>query len=185
VQWDPASSEADDPSARGRAFLDVPFPDRDRAKKLGARWDADAHCWYVPAGSDIRPFALWLATLPSPDDPFVEVLGLPLACWKCEAQTVAVIACQDGDQLLFAHEEMLHVLASQLQAEHLAAFGAGRLRPRFSEATRQSSWSNECSACGAVLGSFPLRQSFIAFTTEGQESLPVIGRAQVPVELLR
>jgi exodeoxyribonuclease VII large subunit len=41
-------------------YIDVPYREKDAAKSLGARWDRDASCWYVPAGVDLAPFAKWL-----------------------------------------------------------------------------------------------------------------------------
>lgn len=35
-------------TAPGRAWLDVPFGDKDAAKPLGARWDPAARRWYAP-----------------------------------------------------------------------------------------------------------------------------------------
>jgi hypothetical protein len=42
-----------------KTFLSVPYVDKDAAKALGARWDADIKKWYVPATIDIAPFAKW------------------------------------------------------------------------------------------------------------------------------
>lgn len=33
----------------GRLFIDVPIAEKDSAKSLGARWDAEARCWYIDA----------------------------------------------------------------------------------------------------------------------------------------
>jgi hypothetical protein len=44
-----------------RVDLRVPFEDKDIVKRLGARWDADARVWYVPAGADASRFGRWLA----------------------------------------------------------------------------------------------------------------------------
>lgn len=53
--------------------LNVPFMEKDEAKRLGARWNNAAKRWYVPAGVDAALFARWL-----PDD--VAVLDdLPVA----------------------------------------------------------------------------------------------------------
>lgn len=42
-------------------WLDVPFPEKDEAKALGARFDfRDRKRWYVPAGMDPAPFERWL-----------------------------------------------------------------------------------------------------------------------------
>lgn len=44
---------------RQRQFIDVPFKQKDEAKKLGAKWDRAAQSWYVPPGVNPEPFAKW------------------------------------------------------------------------------------------------------------------------------
>jgi hypothetical protein len=176
---------ADEEDSHGRAYLEVPFAEKEIVKSLGAKWDSANNAWYVRAGGDLTPFAQWRPIWPYDNDPVVKVLGLPMKCWKCHSPTLAVIACQNGDQLMFAHAVMLQVLASQLEPEELAAAGAGPLRPRYASTSGQSSWSNGCVECGALLGGAPLWESFNAFISQGQENLPGITFAQVPVDILR
>jgi hypothetical protein len=40
-------------------FLVVSFAEKDEAKALGARWEAKARKWYVPAGKDKELFKRW------------------------------------------------------------------------------------------------------------------------------
>ncbi|MDF7677047.1 zincin-like metallopeptidase domain-containing protein [Neisseriaceae bacterium ESL0693] len=42
-----------------REYINVPFKEKDQAKKLGARWDRQQQSWYVPAGIDIALFTKW------------------------------------------------------------------------------------------------------------------------------
>ncbi len=42
-----------------KTYLNVPYAQKDAAKVLGARWDAAAKKWFVPAGKDIALFAQW------------------------------------------------------------------------------------------------------------------------------
>ena len=42
--------------------LKVPFNEKDQAKSLGARWDAQAKLWYVPIGIDATPFEKWFSS---------------------------------------------------------------------------------------------------------------------------
>lgn len=42
-----------------KTYLNVPYAEKDDAKKLGARWDASNKKWYVPDTIDIAPFAKW------------------------------------------------------------------------------------------------------------------------------
>ncbi len=42
-----------------RRDLDVPFKDREAARRHGARWDRERHCWFVPEGVDCSPLLGW------------------------------------------------------------------------------------------------------------------------------
>lgn len=42
--------------------LKVPFAEKDQAKALGARWNAELKLWYVPQGLDTALFEKWLTT---------------------------------------------------------------------------------------------------------------------------
>lgn len=44
----------------GNTYLTVPFAQKDKAKALGARWDAVQKQWYVPAGLELTSFQAWL-----------------------------------------------------------------------------------------------------------------------------
>ncbi|HJW57208.1 MAG TPA: DUF5710 domain-containing protein [Burkholderiaceae bacterium] len=43
----------------GSTLLAVPFAEKDAAKKLGARWNAERRSWYVPPGTDVSLFSRW------------------------------------------------------------------------------------------------------------------------------
>ena len=45
--------------------LKVPFNEKDQAKSLGARWNAETRLWYVPVGVEIAPFNKWMSSAPS------------------------------------------------------------------------------------------------------------------------
>lgn len=55
------------PARTARAWLDVPFSDKDVAKALGARWDPAARRWYAP-GPGMPAFVRWA---PRPEVPEV------------------------------------------------------------------------------------------------------------------
>ena len=46
-------------NARALLYLNVPFSEKETAKNLGARWDAETQFWYVPHGYDIHLFQRW------------------------------------------------------------------------------------------------------------------------------
>jgi putative DNA primase/helicase len=43
----------------GSTLISVPFAEKDGAKKLGARWNAERRSWYVPPGIDVSLFSRW------------------------------------------------------------------------------------------------------------------------------
>lgn len=58
----PPVRQAANPAVRGNAetiFLDVPFAEKDKVKRLGAKWDSEARRWYIPHGMDAYPFKRW------------------------------------------------------------------------------------------------------------------------------
>ena len=45
--------------------LKVPFNEKDQAKSLGARWNAEAKLWYVPQGVEAAAFEKWFTSKPN------------------------------------------------------------------------------------------------------------------------
>ena len=45
--------------AESRAYLAVPFAQKDLAKRLGARWDAERKAWYADTRGNLGPFKMW------------------------------------------------------------------------------------------------------------------------------
>ncbi|MCK9215307.1 MAG: DUF5710 domain-containing protein [Rhodoferax sp.] len=46
-----------------RINLVTPFAEKDKAKALGARWDAAKKCWYVVDVADLTPFLRWIPNM--------------------------------------------------------------------------------------------------------------------------
>lgn len=57
-------ADVDQPRGDPRAalYLNVPFAEKENAKKLGARWDATKRKWYAAHGADINVFKQWWPT---------------------------------------------------------------------------------------------------------------------------
>lgn len=54
-----SNTKTQTPEHGNREYIDVPFKQKDEAKKLGAKWDRAAQSWYVPPGVNPEPFAKW------------------------------------------------------------------------------------------------------------------------------
>lgn len=58
--------------AKEKTFLAVPYKEKERAKKFGAKWDKENKLWYAPEGTDLTPLAAWMpekAPTPEPSMP--------------------------------------------------------------------------------------------------------------------
>ena len=56
----PAAGAAGGAVASEPTMLNVPFAEKNAAKKLGAKWNGENKKWYVPAGLDPAPFTQWI-----------------------------------------------------------------------------------------------------------------------------
>jgi len=46
-----------------RINLSCPYAEKDEAKALGAKWDADRKVWYIQGVEDLTPFSRWIPLL--------------------------------------------------------------------------------------------------------------------------
>jgi len=88
-----------------RAYVDVPFAEKDEAKRLGARWDMAERRWYAPPGrepglSRWAPAAPLPAVLPGEDRTFGSGLFvdlIPASCWFTNVRSC--VSARDWDRL--------------------------------------------------------------------------------------
>ncbi|MBM9614866.1 DUF1738 domain-containing protein [Desulfobulbus rhabdoformis] len=46
--------------AASKTYLNVPYKEKNKAKKAGARWDSEVKRWFAPEGTDLVPLSAWL-----------------------------------------------------------------------------------------------------------------------------
>lgn len=162
-----------------RINLKVPYLQKDKAKALGARWDRDSKCWWIPFNIDPTPFAQWVPMqdeqllyrdlLPLDPEEFesygkrgsVEVVFVPWTCWKCEKETLAFHGAVDRaisiTHLLY-QPHVLEELDKIRKRMGLDPFGC--IKPRFSRTLGSSYVSQGCRHCDALIGEHPLWEDF-------------------------
>lgn len=160
--------------------LQVPFSQKDEARRLGARWDGKRKTWYVPGGLDPRIFDQWL---PKPQPPNIRAPFWYLAtgtrvCWRCDAPSIifaillppgyeALYVADDpaddcwegGDNLTLLSyvDDVPQIVAAQLRLQ------APRYRVDYSQTIHSFYWMNHCEHCEAKLGDFETLQEAGAF----------------------
>lgn len=89
-------------NAAARAWLDVPYAEKDEAKAAGARWDPQARCWFAPRPG-MTELARWAPLpdlLPGEDRGFGSGLFvdlIPASCWFTNVRSC--VADSDWDRL--------------------------------------------------------------------------------------
>jgi hypothetical protein len=73
-EWRPAPVATAQAEQQVR-YLRVPYAEKDRAKVLGARWNATRRQWWVPADVAPEPFERWLIEVPHDPDPMDMRMG--------------------------------------------------------------------------------------------------------------
>ena len=161
-----------------RIDLQVPFPHKDEAKNLGARWDVELKRWYVPDGVDPSAFEKWLPKPPNIRAPFWCLAASTRRCWRCEvpsrvfaimlpcgyeAWNVADDPADDG--WMSSEDSTLLSYVGNVPESVVAKLrqGAPRYRVDYSRTTQSFYWMNHCEHCDAKLGDFETLQEAGAF----------------------
>lgn len=163
-----------------RIDLQVSFHEKDEARRLGARWDAERKVWYVPDGVDPALLSRWL---PQPLSPNIRALSWSLAsshreCWRCQksSRVFAIMLpagyealyvaddpaddcwqCGEDATLLSYVRDVPESVAAELRAR------APHYRFDVSQMVSSFYWMNHCEHCGAKLGDFETVAEFGAF----------------------
>lgn len=155
-----------------RLDLQVPFAEKDEAKRLGARWDSRQKAWYVPEGIEPTLFNKWL---PESQTPNVRAPRWDLAiasreCRRCgELTRVYAILLPSEHETLEEEDDPAGdcwergeyaVLLSYVEAvpasvvAHLHMQAQHHYRLDHSQTTNSFYWMNHCEHCDAKLGDF-------------------------------
>jgi hypothetical protein len=179
-----------------RIDLAVPFADKDKARRLGARWDAAHGVWFVPGDRDASPFASWL---PNPGQLNVRAPSYFLAatsrlCWRCSGSSrvhgfalpagheVLCVDDDSGEESWEAAEEPSFICYLEyLQPSAVARIRAHTAGYRYGLRRRTQTfyWVNFCEHCGAKLGDYD------TFCEPGQGFMPLTREDAARVTLTR
>jgi hypothetical protein len=153
-----------------RVDLRVPYSEKDEAKGLGARWDAELRLWFVPDGTNPAPFARWLAPAFSPNlrSSSYFIARSDRSCWKCFMPTrVFAFLLPAGFEALEPDEDENEVWRQKDQplfityltaipeaaSQHIVSLSP-HYRLDFSKTVGHFYWMNHCEKCNAALGDF-------------------------------
>ena len=79
--------------------INVAFREKNEAKGFGAKWDKDARTWYVPAGTDLTPFAKWAKDAPAPAVESPSQQAAPAEPERAETPAAAPSVEQEGQPM--------------------------------------------------------------------------------------
>ncbi|WP_416776505.1 DUF5710 domain-containing protein [Xenorhabdus budapestensis] len=156
-----------------RIDLNVPYDEKDEAKKLGARWDPASKTWFIPDGIEPSSFIKWI--------PFYNVQALwwyiaqtKSHCWKCHEQTTMTAFMLPAGHKTLEEDEDSEIEGQTYWLEHdrpafvfyiddipstvrnSLSHVTHFLSKDFSQTTQTKYWMNHCEKCGAKQGDFQM-----------------------------
>ena len=166
-----------------RIDLNVPYKEKDDAKRLGAKWDPTKKVWFVPDGADPTPFAKWQN--PAEEDEgganirsaAYFIAEARRQCWKCGQETsVFGFMLPEGFESLYVgdvpeedewggHDEPTVLsFVTELCEQAVTAMRVltTKYRLSFSKSAGSSYWVNHCQHCDALQGDFETIEEFDA-----------------------
>jgi hypothetical protein len=166
--------------ASPRQFLNVPYLEKDKAKLLGARWDAGQRKWYVPPELDTSTFARWnpqpLEEAPDSGvshavgksksrvaslDPGLYLLHSTHRCWQCSTDTDVVALVVSGllnGRKLSRAMVVTDVSRLSSEVEEVLRREMPGYRKDYSKTAGGRYYMNHCGSCDAKLGDFFLHE---------------------------
>lgn len=187
----------------GKTYLDVPFAEKDEAKRVGARWDPAARRWYVPEGRALEHFSRWLPARFSPNirSQRFWLMETVVSCWKCGAGTVVYGICLPESAETYEVDEergeegwqfggfstipsYIDVVSPAVQA--VLGQRAPGLRPDFSRTTQSTYYMNHCRHCGMKQGDHELHNEpgggFVPMSEDDVAAIKLTPIPQTPFE---
>lgn len=160
----------------GRIYLNVPFDEKDDAKRLGARWDAQKRSWYLLEPDDLSQFVRWGSPRP---DFLIHAAQYYLAettvqCFvkHCQSSTrvYSVLlpksfetwepAQHDEDVGWWSSWDNPSFVSYAMELSQSVRKDVVRLTknyyPDFSRTINSIYWMNHCDSCGIKQGDWPL-----------------------------
>jgi len=139
--------------------LSVPFHEKDEAKKLGAKWNAQGQFWYIMNDQDITLFYKWLQN----ENAKINIKSATYYiaksfrnCWKCNYKSkVYAIILPKNNLFKNRYAKILsYVTYLSKETQKYFNFITNQFYYDYSNVTNSSYWMNHCQECKARLGDF-------------------------------
>lgn len=159
--------------------LNVPFAQKEEAKKLGARWNPERKKWFVPEGVSEMPFKRWIENVPKPSArPATQTMFAPLwlmtskeSCYRCHKNSVVfAITSQAIEDYDIGDENDVHYQMHRTDKNHYVSISnlehvderigqylaraVPNYRIDYSKTQNARVYMNHCEHCQTKLGDF-------------------------------
>lgn len=114
----------------------------------------------------------------------LNLIALPERCYRCGGLTRGIVGVlvpgPHGRDIFREFDDVAHALSAVLDDATLARCSIGPIKERRSR-QRGAYVSNGCVHCGAILGSFPLREGFLTYVVAGGDVRKLVVRIALTV----
>jgi hypothetical protein len=147
-------------------ILDIPYNEKDEAKRIGAKWDPNIKKWYVNDKEDYHKFVKWIE--PIGNIVIIDALYLIEGiqkCFRCQKETRVIgfgidkhlSICSLEDYKQDINQEEIHIVGPIYPIpDKLLQYLQGKYnyKMRFSKTTGKTNISNCCDYCDVLQGDF-------------------------------
>lgn len=159
---------------RAKIYLDVPYNEKDYAKRLGASWDSHAKKWFFEGlTQDIIKFGRWI-TCRRDEIPIIfecfHIIEAPQICFKCKRETRVIgfgigehsILVDEGNNMFLMDTPIdtneIH-LAWCDEEDGIPPLLLTYIKNKYNVKTGYSkvagkTFANHCDCCGVIQGNF-------------------------------
>lgn len=149
-------------------YLNIPYDEKDEAKKLGAKWNSDKRKWFVQNKNEYRKFAKWI--LGNNEEKYVlcdyiYIVKAEKTCFKCHTKS-EIIALGIVDYIRFFPNGKIY---SQINSSTLRVLSSVDSIPKeiadflknkhnfyksYSQKIDSFYYANHCPICNTIHGKF-------------------------------
>ncbi|MGE8205851.1 DUF5710 domain-containing protein [Heyndrickxia sp. NPDC080065] len=153
-----------------RININVPFSEKDEAKKRGAKWDAKNKTWYIIEGTNLNNFDRWIQHFPTIRAKGYSLAETEMSCWKCKKQTLVYAIFLEEYEYCSTEElwywEKVDIPSFVSYVDHLDYMAAAHIKSisknsyylDYSKHMNTKYYLNHCSNCNMKQGDFSVHE---------------------------
>ncbi len=147
-------------------YLNIPYNEKDEAKKLFAKWDPNKKQWYATNKKDYYKFKKWISENYILCD-YVYIASCEIKCWRCNNLTTVIAFAIESDNIIdlannfknikdeTGFDLLIYPISSDIPLSIKTIMEQNfSCKNKYSKTTNTTYFANTCQYCDALQGDF-------------------------------